>query len=122
VSDKLYILVRTDMKSMTPGRVAAQASHATSLFHTSKHPLHSMDHWMKEAQGAYGTVIVLACNKEQLLRFTGKAQYMGLVIDPEYVVMDGEEVVVAKDVLTCGFIFLPEYMQTDFDLSELKLY
>ena len=94
----LYIVLRNDMASMTPGRACAQASHATSLFegYMNQAPPDVAGHWRGVRKSRYltwaigprkdnetfldwiehsrkfGTAIVLGADFDQLLRL--KAQ------------------------------------------------
>jgi len=54
----LYIWVRTDLASMTPGRVAAQVSHITSIAHEHYKDDYYFTKW-KKSGGVCGTVILL---------------------------------------------------------------
>lgn len=103
----LYLVARTDMKSMTPGRVAAQVSHATSLLEhdisstkiTSKINLY--DEWKRETSQGFGTALVLEAPKWDdfislfdeidALSAIGAAYIScGIVNDPTYAVRDGD--------------------------------
>ena len=60
----LYILLRNDMASMTPGRAAAQSSHITSAFgldcaQWENKTQSSVDVWENETEDGFGTAIVL---------------------------------------------------------------
>jgi hypothetical protein len=90
----VYVLARTDLPSMNPGKLAAQVHHAgvqmMSLF--ADHPL--VQQYVAEgvAQGAYyfNTTIVLGATMDQLhgLRCTYGWEYhltvKGSVVDPSY--------------------------------------
>lgn len=113
----LYILVRTDMDSMNPGRVAAQVSHAANQFayrmtrekdsNLNPEAFKLFTVWEKQARG-FGTVIVLdgvsLSNIEEVVM--NYELCSDLVIDPEYVIRDGEVVHFVPDVVTCGYVFV----------------
>ena len=85
---RLYILVRNDLESMTPGRVAAQASHAANVFIKSKlFPTRKIREWENQTPQGFGTTIVLAASKSQIDTALFKAglegKYGEWVTDPE---------------------------------------
>ncbi len=99
---RLYILMRTDLPSMGPGRAAAQASHATSAFMKSFGPdskcyRQEVKNWIRMTKQGFGTAIVLGVTKEQieaifdngpLKRWIMKEK----VYDPDYVIRVNYEV------------------------------
>lgn len=85
----LYILMRNDLASMTPGRCMAQASHASNAFiHRWGKQTYVKD-WQNQTEDGFGTAIVLAAD---LLSIQSIAVSLcdngynvcGEVIDPEY--------------------------------------
>lgn len=92
----LYILVRTDLPSLNSGKAMAQSSHASNAF------LHRIDLgqtvsveqstlarvWRSQTLQGFGTVLVLAVNKEQMYSAVKIAGMMGFlaetVTDPTY--------------------------------------
>lgn len=131
---KLYILVRTDMDSMTPGRIAAQCAHAANQFvwyipYTERASLkHHYEIWRKQTGNGYGTTVVLnAGNKEQLQSVKAKLSMSnlytyGVVIDPEYPIRDGEVTHIIKNVETCAYaFFIGDDLDDDTLLEDLEL-
>lgn len=131
----LYCIPRTDMASMTAGRMAAQVSHASTKFlHDSlsadKETKKLVDTWMKEADG-FGTTIILAPKtvKDQVNELNSLVDIVnnlphtmaGLVIDPEYFLVDGDFVHMLPDVLTCAYFFGYKNILSEV-LSEYRLY
>lgn len=116
----LYILVRTDMESMNPGRVAAQVSHATSDFHEYYHVQGYItetiykQYWKQNQPTSFGTVIVLDGGSEKdlkdfmLVLESNYINYWGKTVDPEYVIRDGSVIHTIPNVLTCVWAFLPK--------------
>lgn len=116
----LYCVARTDMESMTPGRVAAQISHASTkaMFEILKEDktteIYKMfDTWINEADG-FGTTIVLQPNSNEqekefdfLLKSTENNEliHAGKVIDPEYFIKDGKTFHIVENVTTCVYFF-----------------
>ena len=59
----LYILMRTDMDSMNPGKAMAQASHAGSTFVHNAEPGYNVDEelfnaWQKETPQGFGPCLL----------------------------------------------------------------
>ena len=110
---RLFMVVRTNMASMTMGRIAAQVSHATSHFHHHAIRNEHYDAWANSADGITGTVIVLD-GKDlwstihsldgQKLKFV---QY-GIYADPEYHIGDGDIVHKIPNVETVAWVFGPK--------------
>lgn len=83
----LYIIMRNDLPSLNPGKLAAQASHVTSVFTANvdkKSKLYT--EWSSQTEYNYGTVICLESSYENLnyigRKFTNKN--FGYVYDPTY--------------------------------------
>lgn len=111
----LYILMRTDMDSMNPGKAVAQGSHATAQFINEMDMLTPDDHpllnlfaiWQEEGDG-FGTTICLGMTGwqlEKLVEFAKEAGIIaGLTHDPEYPLKDGNTLhLIPMD--TCGYMF-----------------
>ena len=91
---RLYVLMRNDLASMTPGRCMAQANHAASVFEhdfgaVSKCQRAEVKEWKAQTKQGFGTCIVLAANLAQIENIfdTGEMKdwiMKGWVIDPEY--------------------------------------
>lgn len=126
---RLYMLVRTDMETMTAGRIAAQVSHATSVFHenvlsANQSAGEAFYDWKEEAID-FGTVIVLDAGDEaDLIELTENLSdyyYVGNVIDPEYPIRDGNAIHIIDNVLTCAFAFYKGPEGHDTELKHLEL-
>lgn len=126
----LYIIMRSDLASMTPGRACAQASHATSIFENEyklfTHLNKKYEEW-RDSTGYFGTTIVLDAGKEQLReiseRLWAKSSEdevplaMGKCTDPTYAVQDGS-VTHYVEIDTCMYIFAPkDWMKENSGLS-----
>jgi hypothetical protein len=112
----LYILMRTDMASLNPGKAVAQGTHATNLFERDIRVLRkdfpnapnvlAYDAWT--ADRGFGTAITLSVNGTQLETLTAQAVEMGcisgLCTDPTYPLRDGD-VVHLLNINTCSYIF-----------------
>ena len=112
----LYILMRTDMASLNPGKAVAQGTHATNLFERDVRELRkgfpdapnvlAYDAWT--ADRGFGTAITLSVTGSQLEALTAQAVEMGciagLCTDPTYPLRDGD-VVHLLNINTCSYIF-----------------
>lgn len=127
----LYILMRTDMASMNPGKAMAQAAHAANVFmhrcermrdsylegypqwtgdeNVNEFPAEAPDS-LVQSKGA-GTTITLAVGSERELReIVQSARDDGyaasLYMDVSYPIRDGS-VVHTLPLVTCGYVFAP---------------
>lgn len=128
---RMYIVVRTDLASMTPGRVAAQVSHATSQAaweyinnNTNDTMFADMYRlWANESGGdqGFGTTIVLdGGDITNLLEIIGAYRYSNYVVDETYPLLDGT-VTHCLCVTTCLWVL--EYPHNvNEDLRNLPLY
>lgn len=100
----LYILMRTDLPSMNPGKAMAQASHASNAFvyemnqaeeegldtfEPSLEDVHVLfKEWQKQTPQGFGTVLVLGVTESELITAVETATMLGaagnLVVDPTY--------------------------------------
>ena len=105
----LYILMRTDLDSLNPGKAMAQASHASNAFvdlMTTDDALFQA--WATSTPQAFGTVLVLGVNELQMRTAVQVAGTCGFtsdgVNDPTYPLQDGDAThFISLD--TCGFVF-----------------
>ena len=127
----IFLIMRSDLASMTKGRAVAQGSHATSLFeddlNDEDHLLHSeYKEWKGEAQG-FGTAIVYGTGIETLediferLHEAAKKEYeviqMSIVVDPNYAVRDGDFTHFVN-INTCMYVFAKfDWMKKNVNLS-----
>ena len=112
----LYILMRTDLDSMNPGKAMAQASHAGSTFVHNAEPGYNVDEelfnaWQKSTPQGFGTVLVLSVNEAQMETAVKVAESFGvdkfpcdIIHDPTYPLQDGDTTHFIP-VDTCGYIF-----------------
>lgn len=121
----LYILMRTDMASMNPGKAVAQGAHAANMFGEimagRRNTLLQMPgdeqiddndaavqfiQWQGERM--FGTTITLGVNYEQLLekvkQSLGAGFVAGICHDPTYPLRDGDYTHLIP-VDTCGYVF-----------------
>ncbi len=122
---RLYILMRTDMASMNPGKACAQAAHAANKFTRNPDLIkgamgQAYIEWSESAgphiegrfQG-FGTTITLSVNENALFETINIAKEnglpSGLVFDPTYPLRDGDFTHLIS-IVTCGYIFIPEHL------------
>jgi len=119
----LYILMRNDLDSLTPGKGMAQAAHAACAFTIKMDVRDLYDEWWIGRQG-FGTTVVLAASLDQIKVMV--EQYAeqdkliaGIVRDESYPVKDGAETY-HIDIDTCGYIFCDR--EKHLFMNELELY
>lgn len=93
----LYILMRYDLKSMGPGRAAAQASHAANAFIHKYGKRKDVQKWQKQTKQGFGTAIILSVDSDTLYNVINTATSgfkapSNYVMDPEYVIRVTHEV------------------------------
>jgi peptidyl-tRNA hydrolase len=104
----LYILMRTDLDSMNPGKAMAQASHASNQFvATLPKDAHDIYNEWLQCNG-FGTVLVLGVTEVQMRTSVAVANALDLVSDvvhdPTYPLRDGDSThFIPLD--TCAFVF-----------------
>ena len=104
----LYILMRTDLASMNPGKAMAQASHASNAFVHKGQSHAGVVEWKGSKQG-FGTVIVLGVTGEELEIAVQMSNNIGfisdIVHDPAYPLRDDGDVTHFIPLDTCGYVF-----------------
>ncbi len=111
---RLYILMRTDLDSMNPGKGMAQAAHAANAFMKDHGDVTvpGVEEWVNETPQGFGTTITLAVPDAKTLEDTvALAKVYGfpadVIHDPTYPVRDGG-VVHLLPLDTCGYVFMPD--------------
>jgi len=111
----LYILMRTDIQDMNPGKAIAQGSHATSIFEQwmrmiHKSPGHHGDliseynQWREDR--SFGRVITLEATLDQIQRVCLENPLSGTTIDPTYPWRNHYGQVFLSEEVTCGWAFI----------------
>ena len=133
----LYILMRSDMDSLNPGKMAAQACHAANymaVIADASNPKLYRD-WAEQAKDQYfGTTIVLDIGTiEKAKEIINKAKEIvsddvidksfvsGIVLDSSYPIRDGS-VTHTLPVETCGFLLCYRGTEVSGLLSSFPLY
>lgn len=125
---RLYILMRTDLASMNPGKAMAQAAHAANAFthrierlaEAGKLPdktIEAYAEWAASTEQGFGTTITLGCDIFDLVEDAcEEARRLGMVaetvFDPSYPVRDGKTTHLIP-LPTCAFVFV--------DVSDINL-
>jgi len=129
MNETLYILMRSDMNSMTPGKACAQAAHAANHAAVNMSKMGAgVDGpgfvlWQAQTDQYFGTTIVLRVTSEQqLVDMVTEAVFFGysgdIILDPTYPVRDGD-VTHLIPVHTCGWIFVGD--RTDLGTNVLGI-
>jgi peptidyl-tRNA hydrolase len=130
----LYILMRTDLDSLNPGKAMAQACHAANQMvwtienEGNSVSKESLKRWQSQA-GTFGTTIVLDAGSENSIR--NKVDFIQrnvsidnaiseITIDPEYPIRDGKVIHIIGDFLTCAWVFSPNGRLSELD--DMKLH
>jgi len=114
---RLYILVRTDISQLNPGKLGAQAAHAGTQFvfdvlNKNDADLNvQMKDWADQGGGGFGTKITLAATeaeiREVVAAMAGRNFQAGLVVDPTYPMLNYFKQPFTRSELTCGYVFCP---------------
>ncbi len=127
VDPRLYIIMRTDLASMNPGKGMAQAAHAANAFtaaadarirrerkesETVSSWASAYHKWFTSTGQFFGTTITLAAPDEKTLHDLVTLSVLeGLeaevIHDPTYPVVDGE-IVHLVPLDTCAYVFVPD--------------
>jgi peptidyl-tRNA hydrolase len=140
----LYILMRTDLASMNPGKAVAQGTHAANqcVWEISQKMVAQMEQtppslqkdddelaallkeWEDESGKGFGTCICLGVTERQMRAKVETAQRLGLhagiTHDPTYPLQDGDSFhLIPLD--TCGFVFGRKDMVMSVLMADLDL-
>jgi len=77
----LYIIIRSDVPDMNPGKGMAQASHVTNDFMANCSSPYIRE-WMEDRN--FGTVLVLSGTIDDIIAITGMDSDTGITIDDTY--------------------------------------
>jgi len=124
----LYILMRTDLNSLNPGKAMAQAAHVGSAFEAHFKMIMQMNsldeaekeqtsllnsayqRWKCQTRQGFGTTIVLGGSMNQIKNdvkwLESKGFLTSVIHDPTYPIADGTEThLIPLD--TCAYVFAP---------------
>ena len=110
----LYILMRSDLDSLNPGKMVAQGAHAANQFvfemgRSEKRDLVRMlDQWQTSTPQGFGVTLCLDVTGEELPLVVEAAKRAGFAAgvthDPSYPLRDGG-VTHSLPLDTCGYVF-----------------
>ena len=110
----LYLLMRTDLASLNPGKAVAQGAHAatkaTWLARKSRAHARMLADWEAQTGQGYGVKVSLGVDENTMRRKVAAAKRLGLLTsvlhDPSYPLQDGATLhLIPLD--TCAFVFGP---------------
>lgn len=130
----LYIIMRSDIPDMNPGKGMAQAAHAQADFDAAisrmlkgpdnpdhKELLLDYAEWAEDRN--FGRTIVLNATEDEIDRITYSAKIAGMTVDPTYPWKNYWGEVFVTDEVTCGWVFVSDENAQDIDLvKHLPLY
>lgn len=104
----LYILMRSDLDSLNPGKMVAQGAHAANQFVFEMDSSALFEQWQTSTPQGFGVTITLDVSGEQLPLVVDAAKRMnltaGVTHDPSYPLQDGA-VTHLLPLDTCGYVF-----------------
>jgi hypothetical protein len=112
----LYILMRSDLDSLNPGKMVAQGAHAANQFTHEMDNLvamsgkdnHLYNQWKTSTPDGFGVTICLDVTGYQLPLVVNLAKQAGIAAgvthDPSYPLLDGK-VLHSLPLDTCGYVF-----------------
>lgn len=117
----LYILMRTDMDSLNPGKAMAQAAHAANdavaRLSTTVDGRTMLEQWRSECD-SFGTTLVFAVDDvEELRAVTRQFKWYDQVLDTTYPIRDGK-VTHYLPIFTCGWVFCDEQEWKNNELAQ----
>lgn len=128
----LYILMRSDIQDMNPGKAMAQAAHAqadfdewaSELMDWSDHSqdiLDQVDVWREDR--SFGRTLVLSATKAKIEAVAMSTQYAGITVDPTYPWHNYYGDLFLSNEVTCGWLFVCSVNDYNKSLvADLKLH
>jgi peptidyl-tRNA hydrolase len=118
---RLYLLARTDIYQMNPGKGWAHGGHAATQFvfdvlnttgERGQDLRLDMDEWRMQGGGGFGTKITLALTQAQILDTVKELATVyglqtGTVVDPTYPFTNWQGDFYTAEELTGGYVFAP---------------
>ena len=128
----LYILMRSDIQDMNPGKAMAQAAHAqadfdewaTELMDWPEHSqdiIDQVDVWKENR--SFGRTLVLSATKAEIEAVALATQFAGVTVDPTYPWRNYYGDVFLSNEVTCGWLFVCSVNDYNKSLvADLKLH
>jgi len=130
----LYIIMRSDLPDLNPGKGMAQAAHAQADFDARiakiakdiDFPGHSelmIDYSDWSEDRSFGRTIVLSATKEKIREIVVEGTLAGTTIDPTYPWRNYYGEMFVTEEVTCGWIFVCDVFESDLDrVKDLPLH
>jgi hypothetical protein len=127
----LYILMRSDIQDMNPGKAMAQAAHAQADFDdwitgligddSFLDLLCEVENW--QAGRSFGRTLVLSATKAEIEAVAVATQFAGVTVDPTYPWRNYYGDVFLSNEVTCGWLFVCNVNDYNKSLvADLKLH
>lgn len=123
----LYIIMRSDLQDMNPGKAIAQGSHATDDFEewvrvqAQAAPIRGkVDAWRENR--SFGRVIVLEATLDEMVKVTEDHPVSDLTVDETYPWRNWYGDLILSSEITCAWCFLGENEVAQESLSKLPLH
>lgn len=129
----LYILMRSDLVSLNPGKAMAQACHGANMAVESGRGKQIVSEWQEQTNDFFGTTIVLDggswSNIQSIIAEVDAKSWLkhggdffhGIVLDPTYPVRDGS-ITHLLPLHTCAWVFARVGDLAHGVLSKLELH
>lgn len=131
----LYIIMRSDIADMNPGKGMAQAAHAQADFDSKMQKIatrfdemENRDSLMSDYAAwienrSFGRTIVLSATKEEIQNIAANGTLSDFTKDPDYPWRNYYGETFLREEITCGWIFVCDTYGYDLDLvKELPLH
>ena len=122
----LYIIMRSDIADMNPGKGMAQSAHAQAEFSHYMQKAHAQDvrtayeQWCEDR--SFGRTLVLSGTKATIEQIVGSMKHSGIVVDTTYPWRNYyKEVFVSKET-TCGWVFVSDPSEASEEMRSLGLH
>lgn len=133
ITPTLYIIMRSDIADMNPGKAMAQAAHAQADFDEwvqmldagvspqYKEIISAILEW-KDGR-SFGRTLVLSGTQEQIKAFDAVGSFCGITVDPTYPWRNYYGEVFLSNEITCSWAFVCDLNPEDKEqLSVLSLH
>lgn len=131
IEPTLYIIMRTDIQDMNPGKAIAQGSHATDDFEAWVAVINQQSDQYGELLGeistwredrSFGRVIVLESSLDEMKHIVQTNDFAGLTTDPTYPWRNYYGDVFLSEEITAAWCFICNETVPSVALTELPLH
>jgi len=123
----LYIIMRSDLPDLNPGKGMAQAAHAQADFDNivikvtadidfpgREGFLEGFEKWSEDRN--FGRTIVLSATEDEIDRISYAGNVAGFTVDPTYPWKNYYGEMFVTEEVTCGWIFVCDVFESDLAL------